>query len=185
MGILQSIKGALIEEIPDENEEISASFQESSTIQEEGPAIDVELDAVKTDTLVSDIYEQNGLQDLSSSIFKVEALINSLPKEMVTETKRASVLQILDNFNLTESEVSDDGAKRIAVLDGVKRKITQDCNELISNKQQEIEEAKKLIATLESQIAAEQEESKSANEIITAESDRILSLINFIGGTAK
>lgn len=185
MGILQSIKGALIEEIPDENEEMGTFSHEPIATQEEEPAIVVELDTVKTDTLISDIYEQNDLQDLSSSIFKVEALINSLPKEMVTETKRASVLQILGNFNLTESEVSDDGAKRLAVLDGVKRKITQDCNESVSSRQQEIEEAKKLIATLESQIAAEQEESRSANEIIAAESDRILSLINFIGGTTK
>ena len=35
-------------------------------------------------TLIYDIYMDNQLSDMSQSIFKVEELINSLPKEMPT-----------------------------------------------------------------------------------------------------
>ena len=114
MGFLKSIGKAFVEEVPTENSEVEENFR---SYEEEN--VEVELDSVNTDTLIDDIYTQNDLYDKSQSIFKVEELINSLPKEMVTETKRASVLSILGSFGLTATEVVNDGEKRIEVLGGV------------------------------------------------------------------
>lgn len=177
MGFLKSIGKAFVEEVPTENNEVEDDFQ---SYEEEN--VEVELDSVNTDTLIDDIYTQNDLYDKSQSIFKVEELINSLPKEMVTETKRASVLSILGSFGLTATEVVNDGEKRIEVLGGVKEKINTESRDSISEKEEKIEEFKKAIANLESEIANEQNEVKISNEAISTEIGRIKELVKFVGG---
>lgn len=179
MGILKTLGKAFVEEVPTENNEIATdtySFEEESSVE-------VELDNVNTDTLIEDIYAQNDLYNKSQSIFKVEELINSLPKEMVTDTKRASVLSILGSFGLTATKVTNDGEKRIEVLNSVKEKINNESNNSITEKSNKIEEYKKAIADLEVEIANEQNEVKISNESISNEINRIGELIKFIGGT--
>lgn len=179
MGLLKSIGKALIEETPAEELEscVDEYFNEEETVTK-----DVELENVNTDTLIDDIYNENNLCDKSKSIFKVEELINSLPKEMVTETKRASVLSILSNFGLTTTEVVSDGENRLEVLNSIKEKINIDSQEAISEKEVQIEELKKNIANLEIEIADEQNEVKISNETISKESGRIKELLKFVGG---
>ena len=179
MGFLKSIGKAFVEEVPTENNKLTN--EDFPSFEEEN--VEVELDSVNTDTLIDDIYTQNDLYDKSQSIFKVEELINSLPKEMVTETKRASVLSILGSFGLTATEVSDDGEKRIEVLNGVKEKINTESRDSISEKEEKIEEFKKAIANLETEIANEQNEVKISNEAISTEISRIKELVKFVGGT--
>ena len=97
MGFLQKFK--LIEEIP--NEQDYPSTYEGNTLVED-KSIDVEYNSESgANAVVEDTYAQNNLHDTTRSIFKVEELMNSLPKEMVTETKKLSVLSILNSFNLT------------------------------------------------------------------------------------
>ena len=101
---------------------------------------------------------------------------------MVTETKRASVLAILSSFNLTALEVSEDGEKRIQILNAIKEQINADCKNTVANKEVQIEELKKSIATLTMEIANEQEKMKISNETISNEVNKISSLVKFIGG---
>lgn len=181
MGFLKAIKGAFIEEVPNENYEASVDMEDV----EEEVAVDVELEGVNTDTLINDIYIQNDLSDMSRSIFKVEELIASLPKEMATDTKRASVLAILDSFNLTATEVVEDGENRKTTLCGVKEKIDLNCNSAITDKEAQIEEHKKSIEALTVEIANEREKMKHSDEIISAEIEKVKALIDFIGGENK
>ena len=85
----------------------------STEIEEE---IDANVEGVSHENLISDIYNANSLSDVSKSIFKVEELINSLPKEMATKTKRDTVLAILTSFGLTSEIVAVDGANRVDIL---------------------------------------------------------------------
>ena len=78
--------------------------------------IDVNTENVSQENLIADIYSENDLSDLSKSIFKVEELINSLPKEMPDATKKATVLSILASFGLTIDEVLADAKDRNAVI---------------------------------------------------------------------
>lgn len=171
-------KLGLIEEVPQENVEMEVP--EIIPQVEEVP--EGELDDVNTDTLIEDIYTQNDLYDKSKSIFKVEELINSLPKEMVTETKKASVLAILDSFGLTVMEIVDDGEKRIQVLGSIKDKINSESDISIADKETQIENHKKAIAELEAAIASEKEEMRISNEMISGEVTRVTDLMKFIGG---
>lgn len=177
MGLFKTIGKALIEEVPMENYEEPVDM---SVLEED--VIEAELEEVDTNTLIEDIYTQNDLFDKSRSIFKVEELIASLPKEMVTDTKRSSVLAILGSFNLTATEVLEDGEKRIDILNRIKAQVDTDCQNTVLNKEAEIEELKKTIANLTVEIANEQETMKVSDEIILNEVTKINNLIKFIGG---
>lgn len=176
MGFFQTIGKAFVEEVPMENYEAPIDMDVYDD------AVEAELAEVDTNTLIEDIYTQNELYDKSHSIFKVEELIASLPKEMVTDTKRASVLAILGSFNLTSIEVLEDGEKRIDVLNRIKTQIDLDCKDAIANKEAQIEELKKSIADLTVEIANEQDKMKTSDEIISDETVKIGNLIKFIGG---
>lgn len=170
-------KGLFVEEIPNEEENYE---MESSYAEEEN--VEVELDNVNTDTLITDIYAQNELFNKAKSIFKVEELINSLPKEMVTETKKASVLATLGVFGLTVTDVTLDGEGRIDVLSGVLNKILAEGNDTVVSKETEIEEHKKEIARLEKEISEQKNEMKVSEDTINAEISRITNLVKFVEG---
>ena len=163
-----SLKDFFVERVPDEKE------YETETSYDVEEAVPVELDEVRTDTLIDDIYTQNELFDKSKSIFKIEELINSLPKEMVTETKRGSVLATLGVFGLTVTDVSIDGENRVEVLKNVLNKILDEGNTTVS--------AKEEIARLEKEIADQQTEMKTSENNINTEISRITGLIKFIEG---
>ena len=171
------LKGLFVEEIPNEEEMYEV---ESSYVEEEN--VEVELDSVNTETLIADIYTQNELFDKTKSIFKVEELINSLPKEMVTETKKASVLATLGVFGLTVTDVTLDGESRVDVLSGVLTKILDEGNDTVVSKETEIEEHKKEIARLEKEISEQKNEMKVSEDTINTEISRITSLVKFVEG---
>lgn len=177
MGLFKAIGKAFIEEVPAENYEVPVSMDAF-----EEDVVEAELEEVDTNTLIEDIYVQNDLYDKSRSIFKVEELIASLPKEMVTDTKRSSVLAILSSFDLTATEVLEDGEKRIDILNRIKTQVDVDCKDAIVNKEAQIEELKKSIANLTVEIADEQEKMKTSDEIILNEISKINNLVKFIGG---
>lgn len=178
MGIFSGIKSALVEEVVDCQSEVP---QDDYNLYEETIS-NVELDDVRVDTLISDIYDQNGLSEMDKSIFKVEEVINSLPKEMSTATKKTTVLSILSSFELTPDEISLDGNQRIDVLIDILKKIISDNEALVFDKKQLIEEHKKQIEELEKEIATNQEETKCSDEKIRTEIERIKGLVEFIGG---
>lgn len=178
MGFLKNISKAFIEEVPTDND-IMPMDMDMITMED---VTEVELESVNTNTLINDIYTQNDLFDMSRSIFKVEELIASLPKEMATSTKRASVLAILGSFNLTATEVVEDGEKRLGILAGIKDKIDADCKNTIADKEVQIEELKKEIENLSVEISNEQEKMKQSDEAILVEVAKVENLIKFIGG---
>lgn len=178
MGFLEKI--GLVEAI--EPEVSTYDAVDLTTDKEEETPLPVELECVWCDTLLDDIYAESGLSDTSRSIFKVEELIESLPKEMTTEVKRNSVLAILGSFNLTATDVMADGEKRVGVLSATKDKIIADSNNVVAEKEAEIEELKKKIEILSSEIFSEQQNSKLCCEAVSTEITRVSSLIKFAGG---
>lgn len=147
----------------------------------EGEAAE-KLPNVNIDTLIEDVYRQHDLDDMSKSIFKVEELIESLPKEMVTETKRATILAILDSFNLEVNDLLADASDRRTRINAMLAVISEDISNSIAEEEAQIESHKKAIADLETAIAKERKELKSSKEKVLAEYDRIKALEKFIKG---
>lgn len=175
MGLLTKL--GLVEEVPSSN--YDEAVEEYSYTEE---TVEAELAEVNTDTLIDDIYAQNNLADKSRSIFKVEELISSLPKEMATETKRNSVLAILGSFNLTATDVVTDGEERVKILTSIKEQVDSESKVVVADKEAQIEELKKAIEVLTIEIANEHEKARISNETISAEVVRIETLVRFAGG---
>lgn len=172
-------KDLFIEEVPNKNQ--SEVDEQEIDCYEETP-INVEINNIHMDALIEDVYIQNDLFDKTKSIFKIEELINSLPKEMVTETKKTSVLAALSVFGLTVTDITADGENRINVLSNVLSKIMEDSNKNVSEKETEIENYKKQIAVLEKEIADIKTEVLSSENTINSEITRITGLIKFVEG---
>lgn len=176
MSLLQKL--GLVEEVPSDSVVVSTEYD----IVDDVDVVEAELESVNVDTLIDDIYAQNELADKSSSIFKVEELIASLPKEMVTDTKRNSVLAILGSFNLTATDVTTDGEERVKVLSAIKQQVTEATEISTADKEMQIEELKKQIAALTVEIANEREQTRISSETIDKEVSKIEELVKFIGG---
>lgn len=174
MGFLKKL---LVEEIPED-----VSVYDDELYMEEETVVEVNTDSVSQDNLISDIYNQNNLSDLSKSIFKVEELVNSLPKEMPSDTKKATVLSILSSFGLTVDEVASDGVSRKEMLDAALDEITTENENVIANNNMEIEHKKQEIQELEKDNANRESIIKNTEDKIEIETKRISDLIAFIGG---
>lgn len=177
MGFLKKL--GLVEENPDyyadDNTDYSnGNYDESS--------VDANVEGVTTENLVDDIYKANSLEDLSKSIFKVDEVINSLPKEMATETKKATVLAILTSFGLTTDEVIQDGITRIDFLKSAMNEILTKNNSEIESSNISIEEHKKEIEELSKHITNLVVVNKNCEDTVEQELSKIEELIKFVGG---
>lgn len=177
MGLLSKLGNAFIEEVP--GGMIMENEVEENRCE---PVVTAELDGVRADSLIGDIYDRNGLGNTDESIFKVEEVINSLPKEMSTTTKKTTLLSILASFQITPISVSLDGDKRIDTLNEVLSVIIRDNDILVSQANVMIEDHKKEIEALEKKISINLQETRDSEEKIKTEVERIKRLISFIGG---
>lgn len=173
MGFLKKL---LVEEIPNEVPEYDDELYMEETL------VEVNTDSVSQENLVSDIYSQNSLSDLSKSIFKVEELINSLPKEMPSDTKKVTVLSILGSFGLTVDEVVADGISRKDMLNAALDEIITDNENVIAVNNTNIELKKQEIQELEKDNANRESVIKNTEDKIAIETKRISDLIAFVGG---
>lgn len=169
------LKNLLIEQ---EDTQIEPTYE----YKEEIEVVDAELAEVDRDNLIEDIYAQNDLGDKTQSIFKVEEIMNTLPKEMATATKQATVKGIMASFGLTEEVVVEDGQHRNEILLSIEKQIKDNCENEIVNTKATIEECKKEIERLEKMIAEAETDMKISEEKIDAECARINKLIDFIVG---
>ncbi|GEM_PF-1165073 len=180
MKLLKNLKGVLIEEIV--REDIYPHDELPDIGDPDTPETEVRSGAVNTSRLIDDIYDQNNLVDKSRSIFKVDELIGTLPREMVTETKRNTVLMILESFGLKTPLLIDDATDRIRVLEVIKSKIISEGSQMISEKQTDIENHKRSIALLEKQISEHKRWVMDSEDIISSEMATITQLMNFLEG---
>lgn len=143
---------------------------------------EIDMDGVNVDTLVRDIYERNGMQDVSKSIFKVEEACASLPDTMAESTKKQSVSSILGIFGLTVDEVVEDGKQRLSLIGRALDDITNTAATDVAMMESQVEEHKREIERLEGDISAVKANEKSSREQIREEAERIAKLMKFIGG---
>lgn len=170
------LKNFFIEEVKDE-----MSYDDLYDTYLEDVAVNTEN--VTQENLIADIYNQNALSDLSKSIFKVEELINSLPKEMPNETKKATVLSMLSIFGLTLDEIIADGESRFSIINSALSSIESENTDVIHSNNASIEQKKLEIQELEKDNADRFLLIKETADKIETEAKRIEELVKFVGGT--
>lgn len=179
MSLLKKL--GLVEDNPD----YYAEYDNLSDVSYDEYEVDANVEGVTTENLVADIYAANSLENLSKSIFKVDEVINSLPKEMATETKKATVLAILTSFGLTTDEVVQDGITRINFLKSAMNEILTKNNGEIEASNVSIEDYKKKIEELSKYIANLTVVNKNCEDTVEQEVSKIKNLIKFVGGEVE
>ena len=172
MGLLKNL---FLEEVP----EAPIVTDDEMYLEDE---VEVNTELVSQDNLIEDIYNQNALSDLSKSIFKVEQTINSLPKEMPNDTKKATVLTILSNFGLTVDEIVEDGYSRQTIIRSALNTIVEENESAILTNKTIIEQKKMEIQELEKDNANRETIIKNTEDKVELELKRISDLVTFIGG---
>lgn len=148
--------------------------------QEQEP-MPVEVPDNNTASFVEDVYEKNGMTDLSRSIFKVEELASTLPAEMPDKTKRQTVMSIMSTFGLSLESVVEDGYNRVQCLENSRDILVDVLDSEIQENENSIESLKLQIAELQKENSMKQAQISSIKDVSTKETDRIKILIEFIG----
>lgn len=172
------LRNFLFEQVEDESINVETSYPEDTSYSEVSE--DVNTDGVTQDGFIQDIYDKNDLSDTARSIFKVEELVNSLPKEMPTETKKNTVSSIMASFGLTVEEITNDALKRAEIIKNALQTVTEENNSAIDNNEASIEQKKIEIGDLEKDNAERKEFISDITDKVDAELTRLNNLLEFI-----
>lgn len=177
MGKFDKLKRMFVEENSQEDVYLINDLE-----QTEGTMVseNVNVNTVNKDTVIADIYKSNQMEDMSESIFKVEEIMISLPKEMTKATKHATVIAILNSFQLTPDGVVKDGRNRLELLNSALLKLQDETNKKIDKNSTIIEEHKQTIELLEKEIAEDESFLRQTVDAIDYENERINELIHFV-----
>lgn len=126
------------------------------------------------------IYKENGIDDLSNSIFKVEEIKGALPTNLPNEIKKASVIGMMGVSKLAIETVLEDAEKRSQILSGALQKFTDETVNIIEQGQGEIAELEEKINSINEKITARKKNQDDQEKVVTDEISKITSIVNFI-----
>lgn len=132
------------------------------------------------DTLIQDIYKANGIDSKESSIFKVSDYLATLPKEMATNTKRNTVVGILNASGLNVAIVMDDAHNRYDILCAVQDQMEKEQNSIIQAARNRIEDLMNEVEGQNSTIYDAEQKLDRIVHSIREELGNIQSLMDFI-----
>jgi hypothetical protein len=175
----------------DEGGEIEANLNTNVNINEvENQLIETqpiyEKDEITNVISVDDIYkkanetEENKLNDLNTSIFKIEEFKNALPKELPTVDKKNSILGILNVSKIELNDLLKDGDKRVNILQNFLNQYGTIMKDEISVNEQKIMELENQIKELQVQIINNKTYIEKETELITNEVNKINDIKKFI-----
>lgn len=153
----------LIERTEEVSEKPMPNYEEDAYENETEP-VEANVEGIGTEDIIGDAYRENGLSDMSKSIYKVGEIRKSLPKTMPSTAMRETVVGILATFGLTMDDVVDDATRRVQV-------VTDVCNQMCSAEANEIKQLEKEVE----ELYKEAEEKKNEIQQRNATLDKILS----------
>jgi hypothetical protein len=129
---------------------------------------------------VEEVYTAAQLQDLSKSIFKVDEFSKVLPDNLPTDVKRQSVTGILTASGLSLDSLIEDAQKRLAVLNEVVTKTSQNTVDLVMEKEAEITKLLEAVDSLKQEINDRKTSQEKQNEIVETEKGKINQILKFV-----
>ncbi len=174
---MRGLSRLFFEEVKEDNSEV-ATISEFEDVE----VSDVNIEDISDTSIISDIYNSNGMSDFSRSIFKIDELLSSLPKEMPNETKKNTVMSILNSFGLGVDEVVEDGCSRSSLLSDAYDKLKCENESVIQENERLIEQKKIEIQDLEKDNSERTNTIRSVKDSVETELERITELMKFIKG---
>ena len=131
---------------------------------------------------IGQTYQDNDIDDLTRSIFKVEEIRNTLPNTLPSEVRRTTVISILSSFGLSIEEVLGDAEKRGQILAEVCKQTCEAEKAAEDQLNAEIEELRLQITEKQQQMQNHQQNQTEVADICGKEVDRINELCAFLEG---
>lgn len=144
------------------------------------PQTDIQFEDCEDFLDVPDVYEKFGIADLNKSIFKVEEFGNHLPDNLPSDVKRQSVIGILTASGLEVEDLLEDAEKRIEALKEVAVKTTENSNQVVIEKEEEIAELLNRIDNLKQDVIDRKKLQEKQDTILDEELVKISQILKFI-----
>ena len=172
MGFLE--KWGLVER---ENVDVQVPVTMSET-----PTVEANAEINSTENVIDEIYAQNGISNKDNSIYAVQSFIDTLPAEMTTAKKQASVYGILKVTGKSVDSLLMDAEDRTSILVAARDKSIAEKDEVINSAKADIEELKKAIEAANIIIQHAEEVKESIAKSVSDEIAVIDELVKFCEG---
>lgn len=172
MGLLE--KWGLIE-----REEVEAPVPVQAA---EAPTVEANAEIDSTENVIDEIYAQNSMSNKDNSIYAVQSFIDTLPAEMTTAKKQASVYGILKVTGKSVDSLLMDAEDRLNILVAAKNKSIAEKDEVIESAKADIEDLKKAIEAANIIIQHAEEVKESITKSVSDEVAVIEELVKFCEG---
>jgi hypothetical protein len=122
---------------------------------------------------IADVFEQNGLNDLTKSIYKVDEFRKTLPTSLPLDIAKQSILGIISVSGLDVESLKQDARNRIDVLMKAKDMCTVKTAEIVSGNEDKINGLLAEVEKLKNEISDRQEYQQHVEEFVFKEIDTI------------
>ena len=148
----------------------------------EAPTVEANAEINSIENVIDEIYAQNGMSNKENSIYAVQSFIDTLPAEMTTAKKQASVYGILKVTGKSVDNLLMDAQDRLNTLVAAKNKSIAEKDEVIESAKADIEELKKAIEAANIIIQHAEEVKESIAKSVSDEVTVIEELVKFCEG---
>ena len=162
-----------------EREEVEAPMPVPAV---ESSVVEANAEINSTENVIDEIYAQNGMSNKDNSIYAVQSFIDTLPAEMTTAKKQASVYGILKVTGKSVDNLLLDAEDRVNMLVAANNKIVEEKDKVINNAKADIEELKKAIEAANVVIKNAEEIKESTMKAVNDEIKAIDELVQFCEG---
>lgn len=148
-------------------------------LSEPSAGMNIEID---TSDLVTtdDIYLAANLTNLTKSIFKVDEIKKVLPASMTEETKKQSVIGMMQVSGITVEEVVNDANARTEALLAALEESTAETENIIADGEALISKHEEEIRALKESIENRKKLQEEQNKLINAELEKVNNIKGFI-----
>lgn len=151
-------------------------------VMSEAETVEANAEINSTENVIDEIYAQNGMSNKDNSIYAVQSFIDTLPAEMTTAKKQASVYGILKVTGKSVDSLLMDAENRMKILAAANNKIVKENDDVINTAKADIEELKKAIEAANITIKNAEEIKEFTIKAVDDEMKAIEELVQFCEG---
>lgn len=141
-----------------------------------------ETQDIEPNDFVQKVYDDNGLSDISVSVYKISELIEALPENLTTKTKQDTIKGLMAALKLDTESIICDSDRRVEILSAGYKEIAEECQKKIDESKADIEKMKGCIEQANQVIDEANVKSKVIGDTVRLEISKIANLKEFIGG---
>lgn len=159
-----------------------ASYDAEWEMETTSAGIELSVNAADETEILHDAYAGGNFPDNDDGIFKVGAMIATLPAEMTTAKKQSTINGMLPVVGLDAQLLYDDGQSRYQCVQNAIEKWEQNKAQIMTEAEKDIEELKQMIETAQQKIADAIDRTEFAKKVLTHEGEKLEELVRFVGG---